>query len=162
LVLAGFPNVVAYLNSSDVYGRRLSIFFNASHQPVLTLDGVQVKNAQGQNVIGQAATGTPLLSAVAIGVRHLSYPQTLGTFCGATTTPVSFADQCARYSLLATSPTAYVVSTGFGPVGRGMIERHRKILLQNMAAAPGSTAEPVLGESLAMLGYTWLAEVARI
>ncbi|MDA8248906.1 MAG: DUF6531 domain-containing protein [Rhodospirillales bacterium] len=44
-----------------------------------------------------------------------------------------------------------------------MIELHRKLLQQNAALNPGNpAAEAVLGEGLAMIGYTWLAEVTRV
>ena len=59
----------------------------------------------------------------------------------------------------------YLISNGWGPVSRAMIERHRRILLQNQAANPGSAAgsssEPVIGEALAVMSYTWLAEQSQ-
>jgi hypothetical protein len=57
----------------------------------------------------------------------------------------------------------FVVGTAWGGSDRGMIEKHRRLLQQNAAANPGQpSAEPVLGEGLAMIGYTWIAECTRI
>jgi len=56
----------------------------------------------------------------------------------------------------------FVVGTAWGGSDRGMIEKHRRLLQQNAAANPNPAAEPVLGEGLAMIGYTWLAEFTRV
>jgi len=40
-------------------------------------------------------------------------------------------------------------------------EKHRKTLKENRHAGGSDTSEPVLGESLAMVGFTWLAECSR-
>ncbi|HET8701324.1 MAG TPA: hypothetical protein VFL97_06625 [Nitrococcus sp.] len=126
-------------NTSDVYGHRLSLFFNSSNQPVLLLDGVV--EATG------SVAGSGSQVGIGISVTH-PYPST-------------FADQSGTLNVL--SGGTYVISNGWGPVGRGMIERHRRLLQENQAALPGnSTDESVLGESLAMIGYTWLAQNGRI
>jgi RHS repeat-associated protein len=58
----------------------------------------------------------------------------------------------------------FVIGTGWGGTGRGMIEKHRKLLQRNAAAQspPNPNAESVLGEGLAMIGYTWLAEFTHV
>lgn len=128
-------------NSADIYGRRLSLFFNGSVAPVLALEG------QPQ------AVG----SAVESGSR-IGFPVTI-THPYAST----HADQSGTLRVTASAGGAFVISNGWGPVGRGMIERHRRLQQQNATALPGNPgAEPVLGESLAVLGYTWLAKYARI
>jgi len=125
-------------NTADIYGHRLSLFFNASIQPVLRLDGVV-------EATGSAASAG---SQVGIGIT-VTHPYSS-----------TFANQSGTLNVLAGG--TYLISNGWGPVGRGMIERHRRLLRENQAAAPGdASAEPVLGESLAMIGYTWLAENAR-
>jgi YD repeat-containing protein len=128
------------LNSSDIYGRRLSLFFNASIAPVLALDGVVLRT-------GTAVTSGSLVT-LTFSIDH-PYPSPA-------------VDQSGTQQVQATAGGAFVVSTGWGPVSRAMIERHRQILQKNTAANPGNpSAEPVLGESLAMLGYAWLAQVSR-
>ncbi|MGD0909720.1 MAG: DUF6531 domain-containing protein, partial [Candidatus Acidiferrales bacterium] len=56
----------------------------------------------------------------------------------------------------------YIVQNGWDQVGRGMVERHRRTLNQLLASGKTASSDPeeVLGESLAMLSYTWLAECA--
>jgi hypothetical protein len=57
------------------------------------------------------------------------------------------------------SPGAiFVIGSGWGGVDRGMIEKHRKSLQQNLLAGQSASSEAVLGESLSMIGATWLAE----
>jgi RHS repeat-associated protein len=130
-------------NSSDIYGHRLSLFFNAGNRPVLRLDGVI--QVTGSAVATNSSVG------IGITVTH-PYSQT-------------FANQSGTLSVLSNGSSAnasYVISNGWGQVGRGMIEKHRKLLQQNQAAQSNSSDETVLGESLAMIGYTWLAQNARV
>src|SRR5260221_14555181 len=54
------------------------------------------------------------------------------------------------------------MSGGWGQVGRGMVEKHRQLLAQALAAPSADpTSEPILGESLSIISYNWLAENAR-
>ena len=136
------------LNASDIYGRRLSLFFSsaAQPQPILSLEGQVL------------TSGTPVAPGTPVRITtRITHPY-----------PTDFANdpragQAAPSLKVTASPGgAFVIGTGWGQIGRAMIERHRRILQQNTAADPGNpTAEPVLGESLSMLGYTWLAQVAR-
>ncbi|HEU0217896.1 MAG TPA: DUF6531 domain-containing protein [Stellaceae bacterium] len=41
-----------------------------------------------------------------------------------------------------------------------MVEKHRTLLAQAQAAGDAAASEPVLGESLAVISYSWLAELA--
>lgn len=135
-------------NSSDIYGRRLSLFFNtaAQPQPVLSLEG--------QALVTGAPTTPGATVDIAAAVTH-PYPTDFAN--------QPRAGQPVPLLKVTSSPGGtFVIGTGWGQVGRGMIERHRRLLQQNIAASPGNpTAEPVLGQSLAMLGYTWLAQRAR-
>ena len=143
LALTGATPSSVTFNSSDIYGRRLSVFFNASVQPVMRLDGVV-------QMTGPVATsGTQVTFLTSIVHPYAS------TFANITNNP--------SIKLTASANGTFVIETGWGEVSRGMIEKHRKLLQQNMAANPGNlTIEPVLAESLAMLGYTWLSQVARM
>ncbi|HJT43942.1 MAG TPA: RHS repeat-associated core domain-containing protein [Rhizomicrobium sp.] len=128
-------------NTSDIYGRRLSLFFDSGLHPVLRLDGVV-------QATGSAATSGSQVT-ITTSITHNAYKTSSKDVTNNTSLKVT-AD--------ATNGT-YVISNGWGPVGRGMVERHRRLLQQNTAQNPGNpNAEAVLGESLAMLGYTWLAE----
>lgn len=137
LTLPGASALTFY--SDEIYGHRLSVFFNSSNQPVLYLDGVA-------QATGTAATVNSPNVTIMAAVAH-NYP----------TKP--YQDQ--TLSLTVSLGGSYVIATGWDQVGRGMIERHRKLLAQNSAGGVDPSSEPVLGESLSMLGYSWLAEYAR-
>jgi transglutaminase-like putative cysteine protease len=130
-------------NTSDIYNHRLVVSFNASAVPSLLLDGVVKVTAAGAVPSGRQLT-------VRTSIAH-----------GYSTT---FAD-ITNNDAVRMSPFPnfiYLIGTGWGQVGRGTIEKHRKLLQDNIAANPGNPgAESVLGESLAMIGYTWLAELAQ-
>ena len=55
----------------------------------------------------------------------------------------------------------FVIGTGWGGMNRGVIERHRKLLRQNLVAGQSTTSEAVIGEGLAMIASSWLAEATR-
>jgi hypothetical protein len=58
---------------------------------------------------------------------------------------------------------SYLISAAWGgPVGRGTIEKHRKLLTEARAASGSATSEPVLGESLALISYNWLAQNSSV
>lgn len=133
--------------SDQIYGHRLSIVYNGSNQPVLSLDGV----TQG--------TGT----AGATQVNYtVSFP-----FCRATSGPSS--PSCGTGStnlfsfqnvLKATAPYTYAIVNGWDFTGRGMVDFHRRQLNVNQAAGNANDSEAVLGEALNMIGYSWLAQVS--
>ncbi len=129
-------------NSDDIYGHRLSIFFNAAFVPTLYLDGTAV-------VSGSAAS-----QGAQVGIDfNISIPW------------ATFANQSrTQYISAETNQNGgsggYVVETGWDQVGRGMIEKHRTLLHQAIKSGAASNSELVLGETLAVLGYTWLAEAA--
>ncbi len=126
-------------NSADLYGHRLSIFFDASFTPTLYLDGAAV------------ATGSPAafqgdLSFVFESIDIPWYP---------------FADTGQLQTIFAyPGRGGYVLQTGWDQVGRGMVEKHRALLNQAIASGAAPNSELVLGETLALIGYTWLAECA--
>jgi RHS repeat-associated protein len=130
-------------NSSDIYNHRLIVSFNASSIPSLLLDGATQVTATAAVPAGRQLT-----------VRStISHPYPNG-FVNVTNNDQVRMTPFANF--------IYLVGTGWGQVGRGTIEKHRKLLQDNIAVNPGNpSAESVWGESLAMIGYTWLAEVAQ-
>jgi hypothetical protein len=56
----------------------------------------------------------------------------------------------------------YAVIAGLGYTGRGMIEFHRKALAANRQAGNAEGSEPVLGESLNLMGLAGTAQLSRI
>ena len=127
--------------SSDIYGKRLTLFYNDTNQPELRLDGSLIAT-------GTAATaGTS--QSVSVAVDH-PYPGGGG----------SYAD--ASGTIYIRAGGSYVLVNGWGEISRSMVEKHRKLLARNRHGSQSQTAEPVLGESLAMLSSQWLAQCSRM
>lgn len=125
------------LYSDEIYGKRLSIFYNLSNQPVLRLDGSPLAT-------GNSTTAGTYVS-ISLSVDH-PYAANGGTY----------ADQNFTFSILAGG--SFAVSNGWSEVTANMVEHHRAILNENLAAGLPDTDETVLGETLAMMGFAWLAE----
>jgi RHS repeat-associated protein len=142
-------------NSSDIYGHRLVASFDPTTSvPSLVLDGTNQVTATGTVPSGQQLT-------IQVAIEHQHIP------CASLPIPPSCNGGVSGPNVdnVRVSPGAglvYVIGTGWGGVGRGMIEKHRKLLQQNQQAGLSSTSEPVLGEGLAMIGYTWIAENTRM
>ena len=117
--------------SKDIHGKRLTLFFNGSHQAELRLDGTLIATSGAQGV------GT--WSSVWLEVIH-PYPTT-------------FADEGHWQSVWADKP--YLIAQAWGNAGRGMIEEHRLKARQNEFGGSSVTSEAVLGESLAQFWHTW-------
>ena len=122
-------------NSDDLYGHRMTVFFNTSNQPVLRIDGT---------VMSTGSAGSP------------GSPMQLGTVI---TVPF-FTGAGQSTTLNVTVGGSFLIGNGWDQTGRGTIERHRTLLTQARAANTDPASEPVLGEALAVLGATWLAEVS--
>lgn len=122
--------------SEAIYGKRLTITYNGSNQPVLMLDGVA-------QATGTAVTpGT--VGTVTFDVTHGAYSNT-------------FANQSFTQQIKAGG--TFLVGNGWGPAGRGLIERYRSQLDTARAAGGADGSEQVLGSSLAVLSATWIAQV---
>jgi YD repeat-containing protein len=147
-------------NSSDIYGHRLSIFFNSSYVPTLYLDGSTV-------VSGSASSkGAQVGIQFSVHIPWACVDKQTNQACTSTTTqPNYWADQShTQYISAQTNQNGgsggYIVMNGWDQVGRGMIEKHRKLLNQAIAGGATTNSESALGESLEVEGYTWLAENA--
>ncbi len=133
-------------DSDDIYGHRMSIFFNSSYVPTLYLDGVP-------QVSGSASS-----KGASVGVTFtVTLPWAIGFNNGNAFTQVHTQNIVAQTNQ---NNGGYIVQNAWDQVGRSMIEKHRKLLNQAIAAGDAANSEPLLGESLEVLGYTWLAEVA--
>ncbi|MXS80217.1 RHS repeat protein, partial [Nitrosomonas sp. GH22] len=122
--------------SDAIYGKRLTLTYNGSNQPVLMLDGA----AQ--------ATGTAITpgtaGTVTFDVTHGAYSKTS-------------ANQSFTQSIVAGG--TFLIGNGWGPAGRGLIERYRSQLDTAKAAGSADASEVVLGSSLAVLSATWIAQI---
>lgn len=126
--------------SSDAYGKRLTIFYNESDHPVLALDGEVL------------ATGTSTAPGtrreITLTVDH-PYAANGGTYC----------DETQTFNI--TAGGSYYLVNGWADTGRKIVEKHRKVLKENRHLGNSEMSEPVLGESLTLLGLTYLAECWR-
>jgi RHS repeat-associated protein len=129
-------------NSFEIYGHRLSIFFNASFVPTLYLDGAAVVSGSAAN----QGDSVPIQESVSVP-WYTSADQSLTQYVSAETNQNG-------------GSSGYVVQTGWDQVGRGMIEKHRKLLTQAINSGAAANSELVLGETVAMVGYEWLAQCA--
>ncbi|NNK13739.1 MAG: hypothetical protein HKP52_05845, partial [Desulfofustis sp.] len=127
------------LYSEDFYGKRLTIFYNTANRPILRLDGALIE------------TGNVALLEKSDLVLSVDHPY--AAFDG------TFADQSMRLDLPAGG--SYLLLNGWAETSREMVEKHRKILKQKIFEGGDNTSEAVLGETLALIGYTWLAQASR-
>lgn len=114
--------------SREIYGKRLTLFFNGSHEAELRLDGDLVATSDPQ--------GTNTWSAALLTATH----------------PYSWADQYAYYRIWADQ--YYLIANGWGTAGRGMVEEHRRRLDQARFDGGADSDEDVLGETLSVQWYT--------
>ncbi|MDR1423804.1 MAG: DUF6531 domain-containing protein [Azoarcus sp.] len=120
--------------SDAIYGKRLTITYNASNQPLLKLEGET--EATGA-AVAAGSTGT-----VTFNIVH-PYAST-------------FADREFTQSIGAGG--TFLIGNGWGPTGWGTVEHHRTRLSEARAAGNSDASEPVLGSMLAMLSSSWLAQ----
>ena len=130
------------LPTSEFYGKRLTILYtyDGSYHPTLALDGYII------------AQGDPTYSAgyypCYLTVDH-PYAGSNGTYCDES----GIVWPMTGYM--------YYISTGWGETGRKIIEKHRRTLEEFISQGYSSNSEAVLGETLAMIGLSWMAETSR-
>lgn len=135
------PGIDLTFNTSQVYGKRLTIFYDTSRRPVLRQNG----NVLATGTAGSSG-GTQTLTMT---VNH-PYPALSGTY----------GDRSYPFTMRVGGN--YAVINAFGPVGRGMVERHRNLFLDNRLAGNADTSEPVLGESVYFVGMSFLAARSQV
>ncbi|MDP3506446.1 MAG: RHS repeat-associated core domain-containing protein [Candidatus Melainabacteria bacterium] len=126
--------------SDQLAGKRLTLFFNGSLQPVLALDGTVVATGIAQ--------GSGTWNSVLLTVTHNAYP-------------VTWYDQQWWQSYI-WAGQYYLIGNAWGNLGREQALLHSKELSKNKAAGGASTSEPVMGEQLAVVWYNWAAQASRV
>jgi len=124
--------------SSEIYGRRLSLRYNGSDQPELVLDG-SVEDT------GNATT------------EGNQYDLTLTV-----THPYETTDFDGTVTVKVTSGGFYNIVNGWGDTNTKIIEKHRADLEQYRYDEELDSSEEVLGESFAIVGFTWLAQTSKM
>jgi RHS repeat-associated protein len=122
--------------SDAIYGKRLTITYNSSNQPVLKLEG-QAIGAPGSAV----APGAD--SVVTFVVWHNAYPN---------------ADSDHAFDQHIKGGGTYLIVNGWGPTGRGLSQSYLRYLENTRAAGNADTSEPVLGASLGVMGAQWVSQ----
>ena len=128
--------------SDAIYGRRLTTY-NAANQPVLKLDGTAVGSPGNAAATGAATT-------ITFTVTHNAYVLPL-------------ANESFSQTIRAGGTNTYAIANAWGPSGRGPAENYRAVINDQraIAGATPSTAEPLLGSTLAMIGAQWIAQVSQ-
>jgi len=127
--------------SDAIYGKRLTITYNGSNQPVLMLDGVL--QATGAAVTPAANPNND--PSITFKISHGAYG------------PSNGIDEIRSQKIRPGG--TFLIGNGWGPGGRGVIERHRQRLDEARAAGTADSSELVLGSSLAVLSSSWIAQV---
>jgi hypothetical protein len=129
----------------QLYGHRLTITYDSGNHPILNLDGVVLTtgNANASSIIVTVDFPYCLpFPGAAAGVCPANYTNNLEM--GAPTVPAA--------------GNTYAIVAGADFTGRGSVELHRQQLQANEVSGLPVTSEPVLGEALNMIGYSWLGQ----
>lgn len=125
------------LNAADIYGKRLTMFFNASHQCELRLDGVLLATSSAQ---WPGSWNSVLLTA--------THPY-----------PTTFADQSRWMRIYADQ--YYAIANGWGNASSRLRDIHTTQFYVNQATGAAATSEAVLGEQLTAFYAAQNAENSR-
>jgi RHS repeat-associated protein len=127
-------------NTPDLSGKRLTLTYaGTDHHPELRQGGTLVASG--------TATTLGATYSFTLTINH-PYAALGGTYM----------DQTATYNL--TSGSTYAVVSDFGGVSDTLVQKRQQLLGISQAQGLSSTSEAVLGETLNLMGLTWLREVA--
>ena len=133
--------------NDQLYGKRMTLFYNSTNQPVLTLDGTVI------------ATGTAQFfgswNSLGINVTHNAYTSTNNN-------QFFWQRVNSKFASSGSSEWYYNLSFSFGRMGTGMIDYHSQLSQANDFAGGGDLSEPILGERLAVSWATYAAELGLI
>lgn len=135
------------VNTPDLNGKRLTITYaGADNHPELLQDGVLIPAGTPACPSSSGTATTPgLLYGLTITIDH-PYAALGGTYM----------DQAATYNL--TSGSTYAVISDFGGVSDTLLQKRQQQLSAFLTQGLASTSEAVLGETLNLMGLTWLRE----
>lgn len=124
--------------TSDLSGKRLTLFFNASHQAEVRLDGALIGTSSAQAPGGW--------NSVLLSIVH-PYSST-------------FADQAVWHRIW--TDKLYLLANAFGNAGRKASQMHAEVLKQARFNGNADTTEIVAGETLAVIWHNWNAENSKV
>jgi RHS repeat-associated protein len=134
------PTIDKTLYASQISGKRLTLTYNASSQPVLALDGA--------NLGGTVPAATGASQTVSMTVSN-PYP------AGA-----NFATWTVRPQVKVGG--AFDIVLVAGEIGRDRLTRHQDAVARLLRTGSADTSEPVVGESLAGIGMAYLSQSSRV
>lgn len=123
------------INTPDLSGKRLTLTY-ASGKPELRLDGIVVASGN--------ATTTGSKNSMTIMLDH---PYASSGYC----------DQSVPYT--PESGRTYAIVYNFGGVSNSLLQKRQQQIDSYRAQGLADTSESVLGETLNVMGHTWLKEV---
>lgn len=128
-------------SSDAIYGHRLTITYNASSQPILTLDG---------NSVGSPGTASPsgASTTLTLTVTHNAYGTTV-------------ANQTVNQTIIAKIGNVFTISDSWGPTGRGLPNAYQTTLANLRASGAADTSESVAGTTLSVLSAQWLGQTSQ-
>ncbi|MGA2125106.1 MAG: DUF6531 domain-containing protein, partial [Xanthobacteraceae bacterium] len=129
------PTISATLYADQIAGKRVTLTYNSSKQPVLTFNGTVLSTG--------AATAAPVQTV------SLTMTNPYTGFQTATVQPVVVVGG------------SYAVMLVAGEIGRDQLTRHQNAIRQNQQAGNASGSEPVLGEALEAMGVAYLSQSNR-
>ncbi|WP_080403843.1 RHS repeat-associated core domain-containing protein [Burkholderia ubonensis] len=125
--------------SDAIYGRRLTITYNTSNQPVLKLDGQPI-GAPGTAVMPGAD------SVVSFVIWHNAYAN---------------KDSNHAFEQHIKGGGKYLIVNGWGPTGRGLSQHYLRNLEELRATGNADDSEAVLGASLGVMGAQWVSQTTN-
>jgi RHS repeat-associated protein len=132
------PTISTTLYGSQIGGRRLTLTYTGSNQPVLALEGQVLATGAATSVANQTVSLT------------VNNPYPAGD---------SF-DSYTVHPNVAVGGT-YAIMLGAGELGRDALTRHQRRASKLIQAGNTPTSEPVFGEELAAVGTSYLSQSAR-
>jgi len=136
--------------SENLAGKRLTLWYDANRVPKLYLDGTLVATGLQQPV------GT--WTSIYLTVTHPAY--------AAANYPVSwqqfYQTNFQWWQQYIYTVGSYLIGSAWGNLGDGQMSLHQKRTKANEAAGGSATSEPVLGEQMAHLFYSWTAQNSKV
>ncbi len=133
-----YQGINVTFNTEDLAGKRLTLFFNASHQGLLRLDGTLVGTSSVQ-VVGDSKPVTLTM------VHPYAVP---------------YYNQAVDHYITTDKPN--LICNSWGTAGRGASQIHSRRMKANLAGGALTTDESVLGELMATTWKMWDAMQGRM
>lgn len=151
VTMPGQSSSIGPLYTDQVYGHRITIFSTPA--------GCTTNCVAQLLIDGSAPTSGPNTSTPPVNPgTQWAVSASITVPYGVTSSPPIPTQITYPSTLNINAGGSYLLTTGIGQTGRGMIEKHRTVLAQARAAGNANSSELVLGETLAVISYSWLAE----